>query len=566
MKQFNNLVELLDYRATIEPQKQAYTFLSDGETKELNLTYRDLELQAKAIAAQLQSLNLTGERALLLYPPGLDYITAFFGCLYAGVIPIPTYPPRPNRSLSRLVAIVRNAQAKIALTTTSAFRKIESKFTDISELKTLYCLKTDTINYDIAQKWQYPVIHSDSLAFLQYTSGSTGSPKGVMVSHQNLLHNLKIIHQAFEHNNQSQGVIWLPPYHDMGLIGGILEPIYSGFPVTLMSPFSFVQKPRRWLEAISKYRATTSGGPNFAYDLCVDKITAEQKANLDLSSWEVAFNGAEKVRVQTLERFTTAFADCGFKASAFYPCYGMAEATLFISGGFKDKVPTIINVDSEALKNQKIIHTTKINHSCENKKTHQLVSCGHSWLEQEVIIVDPETLQECSENQIGEIWVRSASITQGYWNQPELTKKIFEASLRKKIEQKFFRTEDLGFLRNGELYITGRMKDLIIINGRNHYSQDIELTVEKSHTAIIPNSCAAISVDMDGEEKLVVLAEVKRHFKGESEEICKSIRTNIATIHEIQVETIKLLKQGTLPKTSSGKIQRFLCRQLIRNK
>lgn len=558
MKQFKTLVELLSYRGSIQPQKLAYTFLIDGETKELNLNYADLELQVKAIAAQLQSLNLIGERALLLYPPGLEYITAFFACLYAGVIAVPTYPPRPNRSLYRLLGIIQDAQAKIALTTASVFSKIESKFTEITELKKLCWLKTDTINSHLVEKWQYPAINTDSLAFLQYTSGSTGSPKGVMVSHHNLLHNLKIIYQAFEHNNQSKGVIWLPPYHDMGLIGGILEPIYGGFPVTLMSPFSFLQKPRRWLEAISKYKATTSGGPNFAYDLCVDKITNEQKANLDLSNWEVAFNGAEKVRAKTLEKFANAFANCGFKASAFYPCYGMAEATLFISGGLKDKIPIIINLDSEAFKNQKIIIDTS-----ENTKIHKIVSCGHSWLDQEIVIANPYTLQKCSENQIGEIWVRSTSITQGYWNNLELTKKIFEAKFKKDIGKKFLRTGDLGFFNNGELYVTGRFKDLIIIDAQNHYPEDIELTVEKSHTAIIPNSCVAISLDINGSEKLVILAEVRRHCKEETEKICKSIRTNIATIHEIQVQTIKLLKQGSIPKTSSGKIQRFLCHKFI---
>jgi len=562
MKQFKTLVELLYYRANIQAQKLAYTFLTDGETKELNLSYADLELKVKAIAAQLQSLNFcNGERALLIYPPGLEYIIAFFACLYAGVVGVPTYPPRPNRSLSRLLAIIQDAKAKITLTTASVFTKIESKFAEIPELKTLNWLTTDTIidNY-LAEKWQNPNINSNSLAFLQYTSGSTGSPKGVMVSHENLLYNLEIIYQAFGHNNQSQGVIWLPPYHDMGLIGGILQPIYGGFPVTLMSPFSFLQKPRRWLEAISKYKATTSGGPNFAYDLCVDKITPEQKTNLDLSSWEVAFNGSEKVRAETLKRFATAFESCGFRSSAFYPCYGMAEATLFISGGLKTQITPVINVDSKALSNNQII----INSSAE-KNTKKIVSCGHSWLDTEIIIVNPDTWQQCSENQIGEIWVNSKSITQGYWQQPELTKQTFKAILTEKGDKKFFRTGDLGFLHNGELYVTGRLKDLIIIDGQNHYPQDIELTVEKSHSAIIPNSCAAISLDINGEEKLVVLAELYRNYKGELTEICKSIRTNTAIVHEIQVEEIKLLKQGTIPKTSSGKIQRFKCRELIKN-
>lgn len=560
MKKFSTLVELLSHRASIQPQKLAYTFLSDGEKKELNLTHADLEMKVKAIAAQLQSLNLTGERALLLYPPSLEYIIAFFGCLYAGVIAVPSYPPRPNRSFSRLLAVIQDAKAKITLTTASVLSKIEKKVTEIPELKTLNWLTTDTIiNNDLAEKWQYPHINSNSLAFLQYTSGSTGSPKGVMVSHQNLLDNSDIIYNAFEHRDNSS-VSWLPMYHDMGLIGGILQPIYGGFPVTLMSPFSFLQKPRRWLEAISKYQATSSGGPNFAYDLCVDKITLEQKANLDLSSWEVAFNGSEKVRYETLERFATAFKSCGFRATAFYPCYGMAEATLFVSGGLKSQIPNVISVDSNALKNNQVI----INYS-EQTNNQKIVSCGHSWLDIEIIIVNSETLQECAENQIGEIWVNGKSITQGYWQQPKLTQQTFQASLTEKEDKTFLRTGDLGFLYNGELYVTGRLKDLIIIDGQNHYPQDIELTVETSHSAIIPNSCAAISLDINGEEKLAVLAEINRHYQGESKEILKSIRTNIATVHEINVEEIKLLKQGTIPKTSSGKIQHFKCSELIQN-
>ncbi|NES85383.1 MAG: fatty acyl-AMP ligase [Moorea sp. SIO2B7] len=313
-----SFINILQKRALEQPDQLAFIFLNDGETESGSLTYEALDRQARAIAARLQSLNLTGERALLLYPPGIEFISAFFGCLYAGVVAVPAYPPRRERDLTRFQAITADSQTKIALTITETLSDLQRRFPESLELNTISWLTTDTISTEVASQWQHPEASADTLAFLQYTSGSTAVPKGVMVTHGNLLHNSKLIYNCFQHSPESQGVIWLPPYHDMGLIGGLLQPVYGGFPVTLMSPVAFLQKPIRWLQAISRYKATTSGGPNFAYELCASKITPEQKVDLDLSSWEVAFNGAEPIRTETLERFATTFASCGFRSSAFY--------------------------------------------------------------------------------------------------------------------------------------------------------------------------------------------------------------------------------------------------------
>jgi acyl-CoA synthetase (AMP-forming)/AMP-acid ligase II/acyl carrier protein len=552
----STIIDFLSKRAFYQPDRLAYTFLLDGETEEANITYQQLELRAIAIACELTKRKAAGERALLLYPPGLEFIAAFFGCLYAGVIAVPVFPPRRNQRMSRLQAIVKDAQAAFALTTTSVLADIEISLKQESELATLSWIATDNLALDPAQAWQAPEISGDTLAFLQYTSGSTGTPKGVMVTHTNLLHNLAQIYQAFGHSPDSQGLIWLPSYHDMGLIGGVLQPLYGGFPVTLMSPFAFLQKPLRWLKAISRYKATTSGGPNFAYDLCMDKINPSELANLDLSSWEVAFNGAEPIRAETLERFATMFAPCGFRKEAFYPCYGMAETTLLVSGGLKENPPVLRTVNAAALEQNQVVAQSP------NQKSRTLVSCGKTWLGQKVVIVNPDSLLECPANNIGEIWVAGASVGSGYWKRPLETEQAFNVNLKDCSNEPFLRTGDLGFLSDGELFVTGRLKDIIIIRGRNHYPQDIELTVQQSHPALRPFSGVAFSVEVKGQERLVVVQEVERSYlrRLDVDEVVQSIRQAISSEHELQVYAIQLLVTNSLPKTSSGKIQRHACR------
>ena len=552
-----NLVDLLRYRNQNQADNIAFTFLSRGETQEVSLTYKELDKKARAIAAVLQSMKVRGERALLVYQPGLEFIAAFFGCLYAGVVAVPVYPPRRNHHSNRLQAIVSDAQATIALTTTSVFNNIEKSLKSETELAILRCITTDEIDNNQANDWQLPDIENDTLAFLQYTSGSTGTPKGVMVSHKNLLHNLSLIHNCFEHTPNSQSVIWLPLYHDMGLIGGVLQPLYGGFPVTLMSPTAFVKKPYRWLQAISRYQATTSGGPNFAYDLCVRQITPEQRATLDLSSWDIAFTGAEPIRAQTLERFATTFADCGFRREAFYPCYGMAETTLIVSGGIKAEPPIIHHVNGSQLEQNRVVESTG-----QKEGDKAIVGCGRTWLEHKITIVDPESLTPCPSGKVGEIWVSGSSVAGGYWNQPEQTQQTFYNYLADNEEETFLRTGDLGFLHNGELFITSRLQDLIIISGRNYFPQDIEYTVEQCHHALRSNCGAAFSVEIQNQERLIITQEVECNYlrKLNTEEIIKTILRTVSEKYEIQVYAVLLLKTGSIPKTSSGKIQRSVCR------
>jgi acyl-CoA synthetase (AMP-forming)/AMP-acid ligase II len=554
----STLIEILRWRALHQPDQRAYTFLSDGESGEAHLSYAELDLKARAIGALLQEMKLAGERVLLLYPPGLEYIAALFGCFYAQAIAVPAYPPLRNHSLARIEAIAADAQAKVALTTGRIQSDVERRFAQEHGLVELSWLAADEDNLknDLAEAWRAPQVHTGTLALLQYTSGSTGKPKGVMVSHGNLLHNLAMIHHCFEHTPQSRGVIWLPPYHDMGLIGGILQPLYGGLPVVLMPSLAFLQKPLRWLQAISRYQATISGGPNFAYELCIRKIKPEPKASLDLSSWEVAFTGAEPVRAETIERFSAAFASCGFRREAFYPCYGMAEATLIVSGGVKSNFPVVRQIEAAALEQNQMVAA-----SGKQEGARTIVGCGQTSADQKIVIVDPETHTLCPPGKVGEIWVCGPSVTQGYWNRPLETEETFRAYLADTGEGPFLRTGDLGFI-DGELFITGRIKDVIIIRGRNHYPQDIELTVEQSHPALLPGCGAAFSVEIDGEERLVVAQEVARTYlrKLDVNEVVRDIRQAVAQHHQLQVHAVLLLNPGNIPKTSSGKIQRQACR------
>lgn len=551
------LVDLLQFRAQNQSNLTSYTFLLDGEAEVLDLTYEELDRQARAIAAQLQNMNAVGCRALLLYPPGLEFIAAFLGCLYASVVAVPAYPPRPNQNMSRLQAIVSDAQATLALTTASMLENIKSRFTENGEFSELQWLATDSISRELAHDWLRPELLDSNLAFVQYTSGSTGTPKGVMVSHANMMHNFGLIKNSFGDTSDSRGVSWLPPYHDMGLIGGVLQPLYLGVPMVLMSPVAFMQKPLRWLKAISRFQATTSGGPNFAYDLCIRKITPEQRASLDLSSWEVAFTGAEPIRAETLTQFARTFADSGFRMSAFHPCYGMAETTLIVSGSRKLVAPTVRYVDEVALEQNKVV--AAFDH--EESTARAIVGCG-GCLEQKIRIVNPESLTACPDNQIGEIWVSSPSVAGGYWNKPELTQQTFNAYLSDTGEGPFLRTGDLGFLLEGELFVTGRIKDVIIIRGQNHYPQDIEATVEKSHPALRSGCGAAFTVEIKGEERLVIVQEVERSYlrKLNVNEVVGNIYQAIAAQHGLQTYATVLIKTGSIPKTSSGKIQRYACR------
>lgn len=555
------------------PQRTAFSYVVDRGFYKSDLSYRELDLQSRAIAASLQIAGLEGERVLLLYPSSLEFITAFFGCLYAGVIAVPVYPPRLNQSISRLQAIITDAQAAAVLTTESVLANVQERVVRDVGLSNLQWLTTNNVDPSLAAYWGKIKIVEDNLAILQYTSGSTGTPKGVKISHGNLLHNSALIHDRFELTSDSRAVSWLPPYHDMGLIGGILQPIYSRLPMTIMSPVTFLTQPSFWLEAISRLQATVSGGPGFAYDLVSHRITSEQKEKLDLSCWEVAFVGAEPVRAEILDNFAETFADCGFRREAFYPCYGLAESTLFVTGGLKNSMPVIGEFESAALKQNQVLVATE---SDPDRRT--FVSCGRVWFDVKVKIVNLASFTQCRDDEIGEIWVAGESVAQGYWQKPTETKRDFQAYLADTGEGAFLRTGDLGFLHDGELFITGRIKNLIIVRGRNYYSQDIEQTVEQCHPSLRSHCVAAFALEVGDNEHLAIAAEVERSYLRElrSQEIgsqllqastvINTIRRSVLKEHEISVSVVLLLKTGSLPKTSSGKIQRYACRDGFLNK
>ncbi len=549
------LVELVRHRAKHQRDDIAFTYLVDGEDDIVEMTNGELDRRARAIGAWLESHNLGGERALLLYPPGLEFITAFFGCLYAGVVAVPVYPPRRNRSLERIEAIADDAEAKVALTTVPVLERVEKLIDETPHLKELTWLATSHLRDETAEGWEMPDIHADTLAFLQYTSGSTGTPKGVMLDHANLVHNSALISHGFELSRSGSGVFWLPSYHDMGLIGGILQPLYVGRPTVLMSPMSFLQRPLRWLQAITKHKATTSGGPNFAYDLCVRKITDEQVEKLDLSTWEVAFNGAEPVRAETIEAFSEKFAPCGFRREAFYPCFGLAEATLIVTGGWAKRPPVIRCFDTQALAEDR---AETVEPGSSNGKT--LVGCGENLPDQRVVIAEPKTRMPQSEGQVGEVWVAGPSVALGYWRRDDVTQEIFKARLAESGEGPFLRTGDLGFVHEGELFITGRIKDLIILHGVNIYPQDVEQTVQNSHERLRPDSGGVFLAEVGGQERLVVVHEVERHRTANPEEIVGAVRRAVSRQHELGLDAILLVKAGSVPKTTSGKIQRHACR------
>lgn len=549
------LVELLRDRAAALPAQSAYTFLRDGDGVELGLSYGKLDEQARAIAAHLQAHGLAGERAVLLYQPGLEFIAAFFGCLYAGVVAVPVFAPRRNASLERVSTVSADARAAAVLTTRAVLDHLDADLRAAGATRDLW-LATDEMSPAAAAAWRAPHHRREGLAFLQYTSGSTAAPRGVMLSHANLLHNLQLIYRRFGAGAESRGVIWLPPYHDMGLIGGVLVPLYGAFPVVLMSPVTALQRPLRWLQAISKYRATISGGPNFAYELCLNKISAAQRDTLDLSSWQVAFNGAEPVRADTLQRFANFFAPAGFRRQAFYPCYGLAEASLFVTGSAPAEAPVIASFDRAALARGRAVDAEP------GSDGRRLAGSGRPSASEQLVIADPATRAVCAPGQVGEIWIAGPSVAQGYWRRAAESAQTFGARLADG-DGPFLRSGDLGFVRDGELFVTGRLKEVIVVRGHNHYPQDIELTAAASHPLLRAGRGAAFGVDCGEREELVLVHEVdRRHDGAELPAVLAAVRAAIATEHQLQLRSIALVQTGVVPVTSSGKVRRNDCRAL----
>lgn len=560
---FDNPIDAIQRHAQNSPNKLAFLFLEQGEVEADRLTFAELDESARRIAAHLQAICEPGARALLILPTGLDFVKAMFGCLYAGIVPIPTNPPGLNRSAARLEAISADARASLALSTAQFQSMIDHSAEEYPELRALRWVLPGALPPEAGFTWRKPPLSPEQLAFIQYTSGSTNLPKGVMVTFGNLSANRHAMNQVREREEgyTQINLAWTPLFHDMGLLLGVFQGIFDGHTSLLMSPIAFIQKPIRWLQAISRYRVTFSGGPNFAYEVCVDKINPSQCAGLDLTCWRTAYNGAEPVRAETQARFAEKFAPFGFEAETLHPCYGLAEATLVVSGRGVVRGKTVtFPAQRAALEQGKIVPAAP----GDEQNSQPLVSCGPPLIDIQAAIVDPFTLRRCPPDQVGEVWLRGSNIAAGYWNRPADTEASFNAMIQDSNEGPYLRTGDLGFIHQGELYITGRHKDLIIIRGRNYYPQDIEYTVQKSHPALRPGSGAAFTIQRDTIELLVVVQEVRDPSAGEDwGAIMQKIRFDIAREHGIRAYCVVLLERNSAPKTSSGKIQRAEARALF---
>ncbi|EZP65757.1 non-ribosomal peptide synthetase [Pseudomonas sp. RIT357] len=539
------LVQSLQRRAAQTPDQVALRFLAESAEHSVVLSYRDLDQRARTIASALQANAALGDRAVLLFPSGPDYVAAFFGCLYAGVIAVPAYPPESTRRhhQERLLSIISDAEPRLLLTIAS----LADGLAQIENAPPV--LSVDTLDAPVADAWIAPDLQPDDIAFLQYTSGSTALPKGVQVSHGNLVANEVLIRRGFGIDLNPDDVIvsWLPLYHDMGLIGGLLQPIFSGVPCVLMSPAYFLGRPLRWLEAISQYGGTISGGPDFAYRLCSERVSESALERLDLSTWRVAYSGSEPIRLDTLDRFAEKFAACGFSSDNFFASYGLAEATLFVAGGTRGQGIPALRVDETALAANR----------AEPGQGSAIMSCGTSQPEHAVLIVDPHTLSELPDNRVGELWATGPSIAHGYWRNPEATAKTFVQH----AGRTWLRTGDLGFIRFGEVYITGRLKDLLIVRGHNLYPQDIEQTIEREVEVVRKGRVAAFAVNDQGLEGIGIAAEISRSVQKilPPEALIKAIRQAVAEAYQEAPSVVVLLNPGALPKTSSGKVQRAAC-------
>jgi acyl-CoA synthetase (AMP-forming)/AMP-acid ligase II len=561
------LVDLLRRRAAEHADRQIYHLLGDdffdtGIHTGPSLSYGQLDEQSRAIAVALRKLARPGDRVLLLFAPSLEFMPAFFGCLYAGMIPVPTHLPTRGFELAPLDGLRRiagNCQPTTVLTGGEIAADVRELCRPDPLLAPLSWVVTDSVDLTTSDYWQRPDIDAQTPALLQYTSGSTGSPRGVLVTHDNILKNEYIIQLALNHMTHLRpgvGICWLPFYHDMGLMGSVIQSVFVDGPCYFLSPLQFLRKPVRWLQAITHLAPETayiSGGPNFAFELCARKVTEEQKATLDLSHWEVACIGAEPISAGTIRRFSDAFAGCGFDPDAFYPGYGLAEATLFVTGGDYFQPPTIRRfTESDG----------RMVVANDGEQTRELVGCGRAWQDHQVLIVDPETGRECAPGTIGEIWVHGPCVASGYWDEPEQTDTTFHAMLPGD-DRHFLRTGDLGFFDDGELFVSGRLKDMIVIRGRNHSPDDIEATVRGLHDAFRPVSTAALGVVIDDEERLVILQEIDRQSRAiRPRQLAAEVRRRIAEVHRLHVHEIVFLRNGALPRTTSGKLRRSACREM----
>jgi acyl-CoA synthetase (AMP-forming)/AMP-acid ligase II len=538
MRQIRSLIDLLRERAATSPDRTAFTFLDDGETTGASMTWGELEQRSRAIAVAVANRVAPSSRVLVMCPPSLDFIPAFFGTIYAGAIAVPAYPPagaRADRTITRLNGMIADAGVDLVLTPAAVTSA------GVVPLDTLPSLDLDEVPNHLADDWRVRELPPESLAFLQYTSGSTSAPRGVMVSHRNLLHNLSVAAADARYNESSRSVSWLPVNHDMGLINGVLQPVFSGFEAYLMAPAAFLQRPARWLQAISRLGATHSGGPNFAYDLCVRRVTDADCTTLDLSGWHVAYNGSEPIRRSTLESFQRKFGARGFRWEAFSPAYGLAESTLLVANVPAGVAP-VVRGDA--------------------------VASGFVSSEARILIVDPVSRITLPEGATGEIWVAGDSVARGYWNLADETRDTFNAYTTAG-DGPFLRTGDLGAIHDGTLFVTGRIKDVLIVRGVKHYPQDIELTVEHAHSALRPGGCAAVALINQQQERIAIVAEIDaRERRGgtlDLSQVIIAVRVAVASAHHVSLCSVTLVQSGSLPKTTSGKLQRYLCREGLVN-
>ncbi|KJK56462.1 non-ribosomal peptide synthase [Saccharothrix sp. ST-888] len=553
-----SFVQLLRERAIRSPDVVAYRFVGDDESAD-EITYAELDRRARAVAARLTAATRgRPEPALLLFAPGLDYLAGLFGCFYAGVPAVPAFPPDPTRlarTMPRLAAIIEDTGSDTVLTTSNIAPLMTEWLTTALGGRTPRVISTDVIEDD--GEGPTTTVRPDLLALLQYTSGSTSLPRGVMLSHAQLMSNCVEIARGFGMHEGSAGGLWLPPYHDMGLIGGILTPLFSGIPVTLMSPVTFLRRPLSWLRMVSRYRSTITGGPNFAFDLCVRRATDADVAELDLSAVELTFTGAEPVRAETIARFVERFGPSGFRAESFYPCYGLAEATLFVTGGRPLGGWRSVSVARDALE----LHGTARPAEPE-EPSRSLVSCGAPGPHTRLAIVDPATSEPLGDGAVGEIWIDSPSVADGYWRRPEESAATFGATTATG-DGPYLRTGDLGFVLDGELFMAGRMKDLIVVNGRNYHPVDIERVCESSVTGIRRNCGAAFAIEDDAgaAERLVLVYETDPGDEEQYRAVLDGIRRTVSIELSVPPHTVVLVRPRTIPKTSSGKVQRWLARR-----
>lgn len=557
------MYELARQRGRIDADRIAFTFLVDGENEERHLTFGELDREAVALAARLQSLGgQPGDRVLLLFEPGLDYLWAFFGVLYAGMIPVPAYPPdlmRAERLLGRLQAMAGDCTPTVVLGTSQSLALVGGLLGHPPgrDGDGAILLQIDERAGWDQLPWTPPSLTGSDLAFLQYTSGSTSTPRGVMVTHANLLYQMQMMLASWQRcypesgEHGVVGVSWLPFYHDMGLIGGVFAPFYAGKRMVMMSPLAFIQRPIRWLWAISKYRPLITGGPNFAYDLCVSKFRKEDAEGLDLSCWRLAVNGAEPIRRETLERFDATFSPYGWSSEAWMPSYGLAEGTLGVTGYENGPQCPKLNIAVADLEHN---HVRLADPATE--KTRCLIGCGYALTDLEVRIVDPTTKRAVEADGIGEVWVRGPGVCPGYWNRPQDNEAIFGAMRSDGGEGPYMRTGDYGFFHEGILFLTGRLKETMIFWGRNVYPQDIEQTVASCHDSLRLNGGAAFAIEEAGQEQLVVVQEVVRPGKLDLPALARQVRQAIMEEHRVPLYSLVLIRPGLLPKTSSGKIQR----------